>query len=74
MKLHKGYVYYRVVISMEFLFKGNSLFQELKQHLLYYKQADLEKEFGMKLYEELPSIRQEVLRKISEAHKTASQH
>ena len=32
--------------------------QELRYHLLHYKQADLTGKFGMEFYEELPPIRQ----------------
>ncbi len=29
----------------------------LKKHMLYYKSANLDKEYGMDLYEELPASR-----------------
>ena len=36
--------------------------QEVQRHLVYYKRTDIEAEFGMELYSELPSNRLRTLR------------
>ena len=40
------------------------LFQDLKCHLVNYKQYSAEQEYGIQLYEELPKIRQDFIAKV----------